>query len=126
MKEKKHSFVKELLLSEKLCYKIINKILIKYNLNMDTYLHLYILKNENHLYKKYVNSKSYKEIENILLNLGYLKDNEISTLGNEVVSNIIKELHEIVENELDDRTKDNLFIAETALRRLNKNMLSKV
>ncbi len=126
MKEKKHSFVKELLLSEKLCYKIINKILIKYNLNMDTYLHLYILKSENHLYKKYVNSKSYKEIENILLNLGYLKDNEISTLGNEVVSNIIKELHEIVENELDDRTKDNLFIAETALRRLNKNMLSKV
>ncbi len=126
MKEKKHSFVKELLLSEKLCYKIINKILIKYNLNMDTYLHLYILKSENHLYKKYVNSKSYKEIENILLNLGYLKDNKISTLGNEVVSNIIKELHEIVENELDDRTKDNLFIAETALRRLNKNMLSKV
>lgn len=126
MDESKYSFLKELLVSEKLCSKITDKILVRYNLSLDTYLYLNTIKNEKDLYKDCIKNNSCKETEEELTTLGYLENNKISNLGREVIKKIITELDEIVETQLDDRTKDNLFMAETALKRLNKNMLTKV
>ncbi len=126
MNEIKHSFVKEILISEKLCGKLISQVLLKYKLDLDAYLYLHTLTSTELLYKKCIDEDNCIKNEKILSNLGYINNKVITPLGSDTLSKILEELNILVETKLDERTKDNLFMAETALKRLNKNMLEKI